>query len=186
VNSNNLRHFSPSRVGPLELSHRVVLAPMTRRRADLDDCPSAMMAQYYRLRSSDGGLLITESAHPSYDSRGYIGAPGIYADEHVACWKKVTGAVHANGGRIFMQITHYGRPSHVDLSWGNAPIAPLGGPYETTVFTKNWARPRTLPSCTSRERMWTWACGSAQPNLPIAPTRATARTTRSRLAASLR
>jgi N-ethylmaleimide reductase len=137
MNSNNLKLLSPVKVGPLELSHRVVLAPMTRLRADPDDSPSAMMVEYYRQRSSDGGLLITESAHPSYDSRGYTGAPGIYTDEHVAAWKKVTDAVHANGGRIFMQIAHDGRQSHVDLSWGNAPVAPSVVPYETTVFTKN-------------------------------------------------
>ncbi len=137
MESNTVKLFSPVKVGALELSHRVVHAPMTRLRSDEDHSPSAMMVEYYRQRASEGGLLITESAHPSYDSRGYIGAPGIYTDEHVEAWKKITEAVHAKGARIVMQIAHDGRQSHVDLSGGNAPIAPSVVPYETTVFTQN-------------------------------------------------
>lgn len=137
MSSHPSKLLSPVQVGPLSLSHRVVLAPMTRLRSDSDDSPSAMMVEYYRQRASEGGLLITESAHPSYDSRGYLGAPGIYTDAHVAAWRNVTDAVHAQGGRIFMQIAHDGRQSHVDLSGGNAPVAPSVVPYETTVFTQN-------------------------------------------------
>ncbi|WP_133649202.1 alkene reductase [Paraburkholderia flava] len=129
--------FSSTAIGRLPLSHRIVHAPMTRLRSSPDDSPSAMMVEYYRQRASQGGLLITESAHPSYDSRGYLGAPGIYTDEHVEAWKKVTDAVHAKGAHIFMQIAHDGRQSHVDLSRGNAPVAPSVVPYETTVFTQN-------------------------------------------------
>jgi N-ethylmaleimide reductase len=137
MTANELKLLLPVNVGPLSLSHRVVLAPMTRLRSEADDSPSAMMVEYYRQRASAGGLLITESAHPSYDSRGYIGAPGIYTDAHVEAWKKITDAVHARGGRIFMQIAHDGRQSHVDLSWGNAPVAPSVVPYETTVLTQD-------------------------------------------------
>ena len=129
--------FSPVRIGPYELSHRVVLAPMTRLRADADDSPSSMMVEYYRQRASEGGLLITESAHPSCDSRGYLGAPGIYTEQHVKAWRKVTDAVHEQGARIFMQIAHDGRQSHVALSWGNAPVAPSVVPFETQVFTRD-------------------------------------------------
>ncbi|SAK67662.1 NADH-flavin oxidoreductase/NADH oxidase [Caballeronia pedi] len=137
MTTKNLKLFSSTKVGRLQLSHRVVLAPMTRLRSDSDDSPSAMMIEYYRQRASQGGLLITESAHPSYDSRGYLGAPGIYTDEHIEAWKKITDAVHAKGAHIFMQIAHDGRQSHVDLSWGNPPVAPSVVPYETTVFTQN-------------------------------------------------
>jgi N-ethylmaleimide reductase len=137
MTDNTPKLFSPTTAGRLQLSHRVVHAPMTRLRSDPDDSPSAMMVEYYRQRASRGGLLITESAHPSYDSRGYFGAPGIYTDEHIEAWKKITDAVHAKGAHIFMQIAHDGRQSHVDLSWGNAPIAPSVVPYETTVFTQN-------------------------------------------------
>ncbi|PQV49296.1 alkene reductase [Paraburkholderia sp. BL21I4N1] len=135
--SSELKLLSPAKVGPISLSHRVVLAPMTRLRAAADDSPSAMMVEYYRQRASAGGLMITESAHPSYDSRGYLGAPGIYTHEHVKAWRKITDAVHARGARIVMQIAHDGRQSHVDLSGGNAPVAPSVVPYDTTVFTQN-------------------------------------------------
>lgn len=129
--------FSPVEVGPMTLAHRVVHAPTTRLRADPDDTPSAMMVKYYAQRASEGGLIITESSHPSYDSRGYHGAPGIYTDAHVEGWKRVADAVHAKGGRLFMQIAHDGRQSHVDLSNGAAPIAPSVVPFEGQALTKD-------------------------------------------------
>jgi N-ethylmaleimide reductase len=135
--SSDLTLFSPMGLGAVSLAHRVVLAPTTRLRAEADDTPSAMMIEYYRQRASQGGLMITESAHPSLDSRGYLGAPGIYTDRHIAGWRKITDAVHAKGARIFMQIAHDGRQSHVDLSGGKPPIAPSEVPFETVVFTQN-------------------------------------------------
>jgi N-ethylmaleimide reductase len=129
--------FSPIEVGAISLLHRVVHAPTTRLRAAEDHSPSAMMVEYYRQRASKGGLLITESVHPSYDSRGYEGAPGIYTDVHVEAWKGLTDAVHAKGGRIIMQIAHDGRQSHSDLSNGVAPIAPSVVPFEGQALTKN-------------------------------------------------
>lgn len=128
--------FAPVKLGALSLSHRVVHAPTTRLRAAPDDSPSAMMVDYYAQRASEGGLLITESAHPSSNSRGYHGAPGIYTDAHVDGWKKVAEAVHAKGGRIIMQIAHDGRQSHVDLSNGAAPIAPSVVPFEGQALTQ--------------------------------------------------
>jgi len=129
--------FSPVRVGAISLLHRVVHAPTTRLRAAEDQSPSAMMVEYYRQRASEGGLLITESVHPSYDSRGYEGAPGIYTDAHVEAWMGLTDAVHAKGGRIVMQIAHDGRQSHSDLSNGVAPIAPSVVPFEGQALTKH-------------------------------------------------
>jgi N-ethylmaleimide reductase len=129
--------FSPVNVGAISLLHRVVHAPTTRLRAAEDHSPSAMMVEYYRQRASEGGLMITESVHPSYDSRGYEGAPGIYTDAHVAAWKGLTDAVHEKGGRIVMQIAHDGRQSHADLSHGVAPIAPSVVPFEGQALTKN-------------------------------------------------
>jgi N-ethylmaleimide reductase len=114
-----------------------VLAPTTRLRAEPDDSPGPMMVEYYRQRASAGGLLITETTHPSHDSRGYEGAPGIYTDAHVLAWRKVTEAVHAKGGFIVMQIGHDGRQSHVDLSDGAAPIAPSVVSFEGQAFTRN-------------------------------------------------
>jgi len=129
--------FSPVALGPFTLRHRVVHAPTTRLRANADHSPSAMMLEYYRQRASNGGLIITESVHPSYDSRGYEGAPGIYTDAHVEAWKKLIGAVHAKGGVIFMQIAHDGRQSHVDLSNGAAPVAPSVVPFEGQALTRD-------------------------------------------------
>lgn len=129
--------FTPIALGPLMLSHRVVHAPTTRLRADPDHSPSAMMIDYYQQRASRGGLIITESVHPSYDSRGYEGAPGIYTEAHVEAWKRITDAVHAKGGILYMQIAHDGRQSHVDLSNGAAPVAPSVVPFDGQAKTKD-------------------------------------------------
>ena len=129
--------FSPVQLGLMELSHRVVHAPTTRLRAEPDDSPGPIMVEYYRQRASPGGLLITETTHPSRDSRGYQGAPGIYTDAHVEAWRRVTDAVHGKGGLIVMQIGHDGRQSHVDLSNGALPIAPSVIPFEGQALTKD-------------------------------------------------
>ncbi len=128
--------FAPFRLGAIDLAHRVVHAPTTRLRAQEDHGPSAMMLDYYRQRASAGGLIITESTHPSYDSRGYEGAPGIYTDAHVAGWSTLVDGVHARGGRIVMQLGHDGRQSHADLSNGAAPIAPSVVPFQGQALTK--------------------------------------------------
>ena len=94
--------FSRITLGAMTLEHRVVHAPTTRLRANPDESPSPMMIEYYRQRASQGGLIITETVHPSRDSRGYHGAPGIYADAHAAGWRRITDAVHAKGGRIVL------------------------------------------------------------------------------------
>jgi N-ethylmaleimide reductase len=134
-----MKLFSAVQIGPIVLKHRVVHPPLTRLRANADDTVSDIMVEYYRQRASDGGLIITESAHPSYYSRGYIGAPGIYTDEHTESWKRVVEAVHKKGGYIFMQLAHDGRQSHVDLSHGKAPVAPSVVPFEGLSFTaKGW------------------------------------------------
>lgn len=157
--------FSPINIGPITLLHRVVHAPTTQLRVDPDHAPSAMMIDYYNQRASNGGLIITESVHPSYDSRGYEGAPGMYTDEHVEGWKRLTDAVHIKGGVIFMQIAHDGRQSHVDLSNGASPVAPSVVPFEGQAFTKDgWSRfPRTARSKQTRFHCWSDLSGW-QPN----------------------
>ena len=127
--------FSPFQLGRYQLRHRVVHAPTTRLRADPDDSPSAIMLDYYRQRASPGGLLITESTHVSYDSRGYLGAPGIYRADHIPGWRAIAAAVHAKGGLLFMQLGHDGRQSHVDLTGGPLPIAPSVVPFEGQALT---------------------------------------------------
>ena len=129
--------FSPVNLGPYSLNHRVALAPMTRLRSDSIDAPSDMMVKFYEQRASDGGLLIAEGTAVSVSGRSYYGAPGIYADEQVASWKKLADAVHAKGGRVFIQLFHGGRQSHVDMTGGVAPVAPSVVPFEGVSFTAN-------------------------------------------------
>jgi N-ethylmaleimide reductase len=118
--------FSPIRIGAIDLAHRVVLAPLTRMRADLPgNVPNDLMATYYRQRASQGGLMITEATFISRTGNGGYASPGICTDAQVTGWRKVVDAVHAKGAKILLQLWHVGRQSHVDLQPnGKAPIAP--------------------------------------------------------------
>jgi N-ethylmaleimide reductase len=116
--------FTPVRVGRHTLSNRLVMAPMTRSRASDDGVPSELAITYYSQRAS-AGLIITECAYVSPMGKGYVRTPGIGTDAQVAAWKQVTDAVHAKGGRIFMQLWHTGRISHPSLlPEGSLPVAP--------------------------------------------------------------
>uniref|UniRef100_B0T973 NADH:flavin oxidoreductase/NADH oxidase n=1 Tax=Caulobacter sp. (strain K31) TaxID=366602 RepID=B0T973_CAUSK len=117
--------FEAVSVGPTQLDHRVVMAPLTRMRSDPGDVPNDLMLRYYDQRASKGGLIIAEAATVSTRGRAYLGAPGIYNDEQVAAWRKITAAVHAKGGKIFLQLWHGGRQSHSDNEPNKEPpIAP--------------------------------------------------------------
>lgn len=134
--SQNL--FTKVNVGPYTLDHRVVMAPLTRLRSDQPgDVPNDLMAEYYGQRASNGGLIITEATPVSFTGRGYYGAPGIYTDEQAEGWKKVTNAVHDKGGRIFLQLWHVGRQSHVSLTGGLPPVAPSAVQFDGVVITKD-------------------------------------------------
>ncbi|CAM2172764.1 N-ethylmaleimide reductase [Burkholderia latens] len=118
------RLFTPVRIGNLPLSNRMVMAPMTRSRADDAGVPDDIVATYYAQRSS-AGLIITEGVFPSAAGKGYVRTPGIHSDAQVAAWKRVADAVHARGGRIYMQLMHSGRISHPSLQPAGAlPVAP--------------------------------------------------------------
>lgn len=115
--------FSPVTLGTHQLPSRIVMAPMTRLRAP-DGMPNAIMAEYYAQRAS-AGLIVTECTMISDTSAAYMGAPGLYADRFIDAWREVTDAVHARGGRIFVQLWHSGRVAHVSLMpGGQAPLAP--------------------------------------------------------------
>ena len=117
--------FTPTKIGPYTIGHRVVMAPLTRMRSSKGDIPNDLMVEYYTQRASEGGLIIAEATPVSRQGYGYNKAPGIYSDDQIAGWKKVTDAVHAKGGRIFLQLWHVGRQSHPDLQPNNAaPVAP--------------------------------------------------------------
>ena len=117
--------FSKVKVGPYEFDHRVVLAPLTRMRAEEGARPGPLMAQYYAQRASEGGFLIGEATIAAPEGNGYLGAPGLYEDSQIAGWKAVTDAVHAKGGTIFLQLYHAGRQSNAQLQPnGGRPVGP--------------------------------------------------------------
>ena len=102
--------FDSLQLGPLTLPNRIFLAPLTRARAGQQRIPNALMAEYYRQRSS-AGLILTEATSVTPMGVGYANTPGIWSDEQVTGWKLVTQAVHEAGGRIFLQLWHVGRIS---------------------------------------------------------------------------
>lgn len=128
--------FEPYELGSLLLSNRIVMAPLTRNRAGSDLVPGALAAKYYAQRAS-AGLIITEATQVSEQAQGYQDTPGLYTPEQIAGWRAVTDAVHAKGGRIFVQLWHVGRVSHVDLLGGKAPVAPSAIRAETKTFVNN-------------------------------------------------
>lgn len=118
--------FSPLKVGPYQLRHRVVLAPLTRMRAEKPSlAPRPLNAEYYAQRATQGGLLIAEASPVAATGFGNPGVPGIYTEAQVEGWKKVVDAVHAKGAFIFLQLWHVGRVSHSSFQPGGAlPVAP--------------------------------------------------------------
>ncbi|MGO4810802.1 alkene reductase [Cupriavidus sp. 2MCAB6] len=145
--------FDPVRVGRYTLQNRLVMAPMTRSRAQYDGTPGEMAAEYYAQRASVG-LIVTEGTQPSDDGQGYLTTPGIYTDAHVAGWKKTTDAVHAKGGHLFIQLMHAGRMSHPDNTphhrRGVAPSAIAPG---TPMFTAKGMQDIPVPSALTTEEV---------------------------------
>ena len=116
--------FTPLKLGSLTLPSRIVMAPLTRMRAGDGNVPTQMNADYYAQRAS-AGLIISEATQISLQGRGYARSPGIHSAEQIAGWQLVTEAVHAAGGRIFLQLWHGGRTSHPDIQEDGAlPVAP--------------------------------------------------------------
>ncbi|MEQ1668151.1 MAG: alkene reductase, partial [Sulfuriferula sp.] len=120
--STNL--FTPIQLGRYTLPNRIVMAPLTRCRADANNAPQAMNVEYYRQRAA-AGLIISEGSQITASAVGYLGTPGIYSDAQIAGWQQVTQAVHSRGGRIFLQLWHCGRVSHPSMLPDNMlPVAP--------------------------------------------------------------
>ena len=129
--------FEPYALGHLTLANRIVMAPLTRNRAGKGLVPSEFAAEYYSQRAS-AGLLISEATQISQQGQGYQDTPGIYSPAQIDGWRAVTDAVHAKGGRIFAQLWHVGRISHVDLQPdGGAPVAPSALRAESKTFVNN-------------------------------------------------
>lgn len=139
----NAKLFTPVKLGRLELDHRVIMAPLTRLRTDMPgNIPNDLMVTYYSQRATRGGLIISEATVVSSNGHGYLGAPGIHTDEQTEGWKKVTSAVHAKGGKMFSQLWHVGRQSHVDLQpGGGLPVGPSEVYHENFALTPNGWQP---------------------------------------------
>src|ERR1700726_1012235 len=122
--------FSPLQIGPYRLDHRVVMAPLTRMRAERSSfAPRELNAEYYRQRATPGGLIIAEASPVMATGRGNAGTPGIYSEQQIKGWRDVVDAVHAKGGLIFLQLWHVGRVSHSSFQPGGVlPVAPSAVP----------------------------------------------------------
>lgn len=141
--------FDPFRLGALTLKNRLVMAPMTRSRADVYGVPTAPVADYYAQRASMG-LIVTEGTQPSFMGQGYVRTPGIHTPAQIAGWRRVTDAVHGAGGTIFCQIMHAGRVAHrFNRVVSDAPVAPSAVRADTRMYTdaagmRDCAMPRAL------------------------------------------
>ncbi len=147
------RLFAPAHIGPYTLSHRVVMAPLTRMRSGPGNIPGDLMVEYYRQRASGGGLIISEATPVSLQGYGYAGAPGIYSDSQIAGWKRITDAVHAKGGRIMLQLWGMWAASRTSTCspmarrrWHPLPSVPRVMPSPRTV--KRNFRCRARSNCT--------------------------------------
>ncbi|RVU30991.1 alkene reductase [Neptunomonas marina] len=140
--------FSPLQLGAIELNNRILMAPLTRTRADADHVPTDLMTEHYAQRAS-AGLLIAEATMIAEGCSAFWREPGIYSDAQVAAWKRVTDAVHAKGGKIVLQIWHGGRACHPLLNDGRVPVAPsaiaiANEEVHTPEGKKSYTEPRAL------------------------------------------
>ena len=127
--------FEPLALGDLQLANRIVMAPMTRSRALGDGLPGPEMVEYYRQRAS-AGLIIAEGTAPSAEGLGYCRTPAIYSAQQISAWRRVTEAVHGEGGRIVLQLMHVGRvASHYNKPEAAATVAPSSLRARTQLFT---------------------------------------------------
>lgn len=145
--------FTPLRLGDIELQNRILMAPMTRSRANPDDSVSALHVEYYAQRAT-AGLIISEGIHPSPTGKGYTLSPGLYNDQQQELWRDVTDAVHDKGGRIVAQIMHCGRVGHPDnKAVGSDLIGPSAIPCQDKIFTPKGMQSMPTPRAVEREEI---------------------------------
>ena len=139
--------FTPVNLGALALSNRLVMAPLTRMRADANGVPNDLLVEHYRQRATTG-LIVTEGTWTSPVSKAYPGQPGIFTQDQIAGWHRVTDAVHAEGGLIVMQLMHGGRVTHPEITGGLTPVAPsaiaIDGETHTPLGKRRFAEPHAL------------------------------------------
>ncbi|MEU6101390.1 alkene reductase [Streptomyces flaveolus] len=142
--TNTTALFASAPLGPLTLPNRLVMAPLTRNRAEADGTPTPLMAEYYAQRAS-AGLIVAEAATPNAVGQTYPNITAIHTARHVAGWRRVTDAVRAaGGGGMFLQLQHGGRVGHPATS-GMTPVAPSPVPLPETIFTPGGHRPAVVP-----------------------------------------
>jgi N-ethylmaleimide reductase len=145
--------FEPSKIGSVQLSNRIVMAPLTRCRADEKHVPTPMMAKYYGQRAT-AGLLIAEATMVMENNSAFGGRePGIYSQEQVKAWKRVTDEVHQKGGKIFLQLWHGGRACHPALNNGAIPVAPSAIAIDGETHTPKGKLPNPVPQALSLEEI---------------------------------
>ncbi|CAE6780057.1 alkene reductase [Xanthomonas arboricola] len=145
--------LSPFQLGPYTLRNRVVMAPLTRSRAGEDDAPTSLAVDYYRQRAT-AGLIVTEGSQISPQGKGYPRTPGIFSGAQVAGWEQVTKAVHAEGGRIFLQLWHVGRLSHSTMQLdGGLPVAPSAIAADGEIYTATGPQPYETPRALGTEEI---------------------------------
>ena len=134
--------FTPLQIGKLHLSHRIVMAPLTRMRADpATRAPRPLNVEYYAQRASDGGLIIAEASQVSQQGQGAPATPGIYSDAQILGWRAITDAVHSKGGLIWLQLWHMGRVSHSSHQpGGELPVGPSAIAAQGQATTPDWQR----------------------------------------------
>lgn len=136
--------YSPIQLGELKLNNRVLMAPLTRARAEPGHIPGRLMAEHYAQRA-EAGLIIAEATMVSEGCCAFIAEPGIYSQEQIAGWQQVTDAVHSKGGKIVLQLWHGGRACHPDLNSGRTPVAPSEIAIDDLVYTRSGKQPYTIP-----------------------------------------
>ncbi len=145
--------FEPARAGDLMLRNRIVMAPLTRDRAGPRQAPTVLMVEYYAQRAS-AGLIVTEATQISAEGQGYLDTPGVYSDEQIAGWRRITDAVHAQGGTIVVQLWHVGRISHVSLQPnGQPPVSSTARAANGKTFTKDGFVPVSTPRALREDEM---------------------------------
>ena len=144
--------FSPLTLGELELPNRLVMAPLTRVRSGEEGVPGPLVVEHYRQRASLG-LIVSEGTYPSLAGRSYSGQPGLVTEQQIAAWKKVTDAVHADGGRMFAQIMHGGRVSHEDITGGHRIVGPSAVAIEGDVRTPAGKKPYPVPHALTTDEL---------------------------------
>lgn len=140
---SDLQLLTPTELGAIELRNRVVMAPLTRNRA-AGRVPGDLQVEYYRQRAG-AGLVITEATVVSSQGVGYVDTPGLHTAEQVAGWRRVTEAVHAEGGRIVVQLWHVGRVSHERFHDGRPPVSSTDRPADARVFVDGEFTPASTP-----------------------------------------